>query len=370
MLVPPLEGLGRFTHEVSQRLLPLLEENAVYMLFDRRPQPTFYYGANQYTLVIPPPARHWTLYEVWYRLSVPWVFRRYRPKVFFGTYGIAPSPLARRVPTVLFVHDIAFERHPEFLPADWRTYYRRAFRESTRLASFVIANSESVRRDLVELYGLVPEKIPIAYNGINTSLFHPLEPQERDAIRARVSRGVPYVLYVGSIHPRKNFGRLLQAYELLRRMYREPLRLVVVGRYLFKKGSREVEAAYQRLRWKEEVIWQGVVSDAELVRLYNGAAVVAYPSLYEGFGLPVGEALACGTVVVTSHVSSLPEVGGDAAFYANPYDEADIARALYEALTEPPDARAARIQKGLQHVRRFSWEVTVQKIATALRSYF
>ncbi len=160
MLVPPLEGLGRFTHEVSQRLLPLLEENPVYMLFDRRPQPTFYYGANQYTLVIPPPARHWTLYEVWYRLSVPWVLRRYRPKVFFGTYGIAPGPIARRVPTVLFVHDIAFERHPEFLPADWQTYYRRAFRESTRLASFVIANSESVRRDLVELYGLVPEKYP------------------------------------------------------------------------------------------------------------------------------------------------------------------------------------------------------------------
>jgi hypothetical protein len=121
MLVPPLEGLGRFTHEVSQRLLPLLEENAVYMLFDRRPQPTFYYGANQCTLVIPPPARHWMLYEVWYRLSVPWALRRYRPKVFFGTYGIAPGPIARRVPTVLFVHDIAFERHPEFLPADWRT---------------------------------------------------------------------------------------------------------------------------------------------------------------------------------------------------------------------------------------------------------
>ncbi len=370
MLVPPLEGLGRFTHEVARRLLPLLGEVPVYMLFDRRPRPEFSYGGNQKNVVIPPPARHWVLYETWYRIGVPLALRRYRPKVFFGTYGIAPAPVARRVPTVLFIHDIAFERHPEFLPADWRTYYRRTFRESTRLASLVIANSESVRKDLAELYGLTPEKIPLAYSGINTSLFHPLAPRERDTIRAQISGGIPYVLYVGSIHPRKNFARLLGAYNFLREKYREPLRLVVVGRYLFKKGSKEVEAAYQRLRWKEEILWQGVVSDPELVRLYNGAAVVAYPSLYEGFGSPVGEAMACGTVVVTSQVSSLPEVGGEAAFYANPYDEADIARALYEALTEPPEARATRIQKGLQHVQRFSWEATVQKIASALRSYF
>lgn len=370
MLLPPLEGLGRFTHEVARRLLSLLAEVPVYMLFDRQTRPDFSYGGNQRNIVIPPPARHWILYEVWYRMGVPLALRQYRPKVFFGTYGIAPAPVAQRVPTVLFIHDIAFERHPEFLPADWRAYYRRTFRESTRLSSFIIANSESVHRDLTELYSLDSKKIAVAYNGIDTGWFRPLPSAEREAIRAQVSGGLPYVLYVGSIHPRKNFPRLLRAYDRLREVYREPLRLVVVGRYLFKKGSREVEVAYRCLRRKEEVLWQGVVSDAELVQLYNGAAVVAYPSLYEGFGYPVGEAMACGTVVVTSQVSSLPEVGGEAAFYANPYDEADIARALYEALTEPPEARATRIQKGLQHVRRFSWQATVQKIASALGSYF
>jgi glycosyltransferase involved in cell wall biosynthesis len=369
MLLPPLEGLGRFTHEVSRRLLPRLKDVEVYMLFDRRPRSEFSYGANQRSVVVPPPARHWTLYEIWYRISVPWALRRYQPKVFFGTYGIAPAPISQRVPSVLFIHDVAFERHPEFLPKGWAAYYRRTFRESIRSASCIIANSDSVRADLEEIYSPMAERVIVAYNGIDTTLFRPLASDERSAIREQVSGGIPYILYVGSIHPRKNFPRLLKAYEHLREVYRDPLRLVVVGRYLFRRGRREVSEVYERFRFKEEVLWRGIVSDEELVRLYNSAAVVAYPSLYEGFGYPVGEALACGTVVVTSRVSSLPEVGGEAAFYADPYDEEDIARALYEALTEPAEARAIRIQRGLAHVQRFSWESTVQKIAEALRSY-
>ncbi len=369
MLVPPLEGLGRFTHEVARRLLPLLGEVPVYMLLDRRPRPEFSYGGNQKNVVIPPPARHWTLYEVWYRIGVPFALWRHQPKVFFGTYGIAPAPVARRAPTVLFIHDIAFERHPEFLPRGWAAYYRRVFRESTQRASLIIANSESVRADLREFYEVSSEKVLVTYNGIERTLFQPLPSQVGAAIREHVSDGVPYILYVGSIHPRKNFIRLLGAYERLRERYREPLRLVVVGRYLFRGGRQEVAEVYERYRYKKELIWRGSVSDEELVKLYNGAAVVAYPSLYEGFGYPVGEAMACGTVVVTSRVSSLPEVGGEAAFYADPYEEEDIARALYEALTEPAEARAIRIQKGLQHIQRFSWDDTVQKIAEALRSY-
>jgi len=369
MLLPPLEGLGRFTHEVARRLLPLLGEVPVYMFFDRRPRPEFSYGGNQKNVVIPPPARHWTLYEIWYRIGVPLALKRYRPKVFFGTYGIAPAPVARRVPTVLFIHDVAIERHPEFLSPGWASYYKRAFQESVRWASFLLVNSESVRNDLQELYGVSPEKVVVSYNGIDQTVFRQFSPQVCEGIREQVSGGVPYILYVGSIHPRKNFIRLLRAYERLREWYREPLRLVIVGRYLFGSARRTVSEAYQRHRHKEELVWRGNVSDEELVKLYNGAVVVAYPSLYEGFGYPVGEAMACGTVVVTSRVSSLPEVGGEAAFYADPYSEEDIARALYEALTEPAEARALRIQKGLKHIQRFSWDHTVQKIAEALRSY-
>lgn len=368
-LLPHVEGLGRFTHEVARRLVPELAPVPFYFCFDRKPLPRYHYGPNQHTLIVPPPLKHWSLYELWYRWLLPRALSRYRVKVFFGTYGIAPRPIARKVPTVLFVHDIAFERHPEFLPSGWTAYYRRNVRESVQAADQVLANSQSVAQDLASYYDIPLARIAIAYNGIDADFFRPFPPAERQNIVSVVSEGVPYVLYVGSIHPRKNFARLLKAYDQLRAVYREPLRLLVVGRFLLRKGRGEVGRIYQQMRHKEEVIWKGTVSDTELVQLYNGAAVVAYPSLYEGFGYPVGEALACGVPVVTSQVSSLPEVGGDAAFYANPYDEVELARALYRALTEEPAARQARIARGLAHVRRFRWEATVDTIAHALKRY-
>jgi len=369
MLLGHLEGLGRFTHEVVQRLLPLMGETAVYMLFDRRPLSRYQYGANQKTLVTPPPARHWTLYEVWYRLALPLVLKRHHPKVFFGTYGIAPRPIPKLMPTVLYIHDIAFERHPEFLPRLWYRYYSRTVRESVRHAAHLFVNSESVAADLRDLYQVPATQMTLAYSGIDTAFFKPLSAFEQESIRQSLTGGFPYILYVGSIHPRKNFVRLLRAYERLRSLYREPLRLVVVGRFLFRKGKGEVAQTYEAMRHKSEVLWQGVISDDQLRQLYNGAQVVAYPSLYEGFGSPVGEALACGTVVVTSRSSSLPEVGGEAALYADPYDEEDLAHTLYQALMEPAAARAVRTQKGLSHVQQFRWETTAQKIATALQAY-
>ncbi len=368
-LLPHLEGLGRFTHEIARRLVPRLMQTPVYLCFDRRPLLKYHYGPNQQDLILPPPLKHWTLYELWYRAILPRAVSRRGVKVFLGTYGIAPRPIARKMPTVVFVHDIAFERHPEFLPAGWTAYYRRTIRESVQAADQVIANSRSVLEDLCTFYKVPTERLTIGYNGIDTDLFAPLPPNERIYIPSAVTGGVPYVLYVGSIHPRKNFARLLRAYDLLRLSYKEPLRLVVVGRHLLRKGRSIITQAYEQMYHKAEVIWKGTVSDAELIKLYNGAAVVAYPSLYEGFGIPIGEALACGVPVVASRISSIPEVGGDAAFYVDPYDEQDIARALYEALTEDTVARQARIARGLAHVRRFRWEATVDILLQALLPY-
>lgn len=365
-LLPHLEGFGRFTKEVAGRLVRQHPEVEWHLLFDRKPLPKYYFGEAQRSFVLPPQTRHWTLYEVWWRLSVPLYVARQRPNGLFATYGIVGEGVARRVPAVAFIHDVAFARHPEFLPKGWQAYYMRSMRATVRRAALLVANSQSVKADLLELFDGQAERIRLAYSGCDTDFFRPLPELDSQAIRKAYTQGYPFLLYVGSIHPRKNPTRLLLAYDLLRERYREPLRLLMVGRFMF--GKRHSLSAYASMRWKEDVIFHPPVSDEELRRLYNAAAVVVYPSLYEGFGYPVAEALACGVPVVTSRVSSLPEVGGEAAYYADPYDPLSIAEAIYQALTQSAEERHRRAMLGRQHVLQFSWERTVQVIWEALQS--
>ncbi|MCX7606750.1 MAG: glycosyltransferase family 4 protein [Bacteroidia bacterium] len=364
-LLPHLEGFGRFTKEVSSRLILQHPAEEFHLLFDRKPLPRYIFGQNQRSVVLLPQTRHWTLYEVWWRLSVPIYLRRYRPDALFATYGILSEEAARRTPTVAFVHDVAFARYPQHLPRGWRDYYMRTLRKTVRWAATLIVNSRSVQEDLMELFDVAPERMHIAYSGCDFEFFRPLPEGAIEEVRERYTGGYPYLLYVGSIHPRKNPVRLLQAYDLLRSTYHEPLRLLLVGRFMFGKGS--FYEAYSALRHREEILFRSRISDEELRSLYGAASAVVYPSLYEGFGSPVAEALACGVPVVTSRVSSLPEVGGEAAFYADPWNASDIARAMYEALTEPLEARQVRRERGLLHVQRFSWEKCVDVIWQALQ---
>ncbi|MEN3041015.1 MAG: glycosyltransferase family 1 protein [Bacteroidia bacterium] len=366
-LLPHLEGLGRFTREIASRLIRQHPEVGWDLLFDRKPLPKYTFGPAQRNVVIPPPTRHWTLYEVWWRLSMPYLYlRKEWPAALLATYGIVSERVAKKVPTVAFIHDVAFARHPEFLPRDWQAYYMRAFRVSIRLSHHLIANSLSVRDDLIELFGVSPNRIQISYSGCDIQFFRPLVDLDKREIQKRYAQGHPYLLYIGSIHPRKNPERLLQAYDQLRQIYDAPLRLLMVGRFMFRRMV--ALRSHEKMKYRNEVIFHPPVSDEELLRLYNAAEAVVYPSLYEGFGSPVAEGLACGVPVVTSRISSLPETGGEAAFYADPYDPSSIAEAIYQALTQSPEEKNRRRQLGLEHVKRFSWEATVQVIWESLKA--
>lgn len=365
-LLPHLEGFGRFTKEIASRLVRQHPEVEWDLLFDRKPLSQYHFGSSQKSIVLPPQTRHWSLYEVWWRISVPFYLRKRRPSALFATYGIISSTVGKRIPTAAFIHDLGFVRYPEFIPRGWWHYYMRAMGAAVRHSRILIANSQSVLADLVELFGAEASQIRVAYNGCDTEFFRPLPDLDTESIRRRYAAGYPYLLYVGSIHPRKNPERLLEAYDLLRRRYTEPLRLLFVGRFMFRKS--ETLRYLSKMRHAEEVLFHPPVQDEELRSLYNASAVVVYPSLYEGFGYPVAEALACGAAVVTSSVSSLPEVGGEAAFYADPYDPASIAEAIYQALTQSPEEKSRRAELGRTHIQQFSWERTTQVIWESLKA--
>ncbi len=285
-------------------------------------------------------------------------------------HGLAfASPLVGHCPTVVTVHDLSFALFPEFFRGPNASYLRLFTRISCRRAARIIAVSEHTRADVIRLYQVTAERVEAVPHGVDARFF----PRPADEIaRFRHTRALPehFILFVGTLEPRKNLVRLIEAFSNLksrvasRKLQVAGLKLVLVG----GKGwyYDQVFATIERLDLKDQVIWAGYVFPDDLPWWYNSAEVFALPSRYEGFGLPLLEAMACGTPVVTSTASSLPEVAGDAALVAPPDDVDALADALYRVLTD--DAlRQELCARGLARAATFTWEATARRTAAVYR---
>jgi glycosyltransferase involved in cell wall biosynthesis len=255
------------------------------------------------------------------------------------------------VRTLLTVHDLSFERAPETAEPSLRSYLKRVVPRSVARADHVLADSEATRQDLIDLYRTEPDKISVLYSGVDAR-FRPVDdPTAIQAVREKygISKG-PYLFSVGTVQPRKNYGRLAEA---LHRLDRPDLKLVIAG----GRGwlNDDLYLTIEQLNLGSRVQFIGFADDDDLPALYSGAQLFAYPALYEGFGLPPLEAMACGTPVVTSNISSLPEVVGDAALTVDPIDVDDIAGALDRGLDDTA-LRGQMRQLGLARAQSFTWE--------------
>jgi glycosyltransferase involved in cell wall biosynthesis len=262
----------------------------------------------------------------------------------------------REVPTVLTVHDLIFRYHPAHHKPLNRWYLNLTMPLYCRRASRIIAISEQTRRDLIAAYGLPPEKITVIYEAADPR-FRPQSAESVAAVRARYGLPNRYLLFVGTIEPRKNLTTLLEAFSGIRN--REPrTKLVIVGRkgWLYEGFFRRLRA----LGLEGEVLFTGFVPDEDLPALYSAADLFVFPSLYEGFGLPPLEAMACGTPVVCSNTSSLPEIVGEAALTFDPLDAEEMSATIEEALDDAALREEMR-EKGLRQAAKFSWEKTAQE---------
>lgn len=263
-------------------------------------------------------------------------------------------------PVVATIHDLAFEHLPETFTRRGAFQLKLTVRRTARRAARIATVSEFSRQDLLRTYGLAPEKVAVTYNGLEEQFTPtPNSAEEATAIRQRFGISRDFILAVGSLQPRKNLVRLIRAYAKLRT--EQPAftaQLVIVGRKLWL--HHEIFAEVARQPWAQDVILTGYVADEDLPPLYRAARVFVYPSLFEGFGLPPLEALACGTTVVTSDNSSLPEVVGDAALLIEPQDEAAIAQAILQATSD--EALRTRLRTaGLERARRFTWRTAAEQ---------
>ncbi|MCA1971277.1 MAG: glycosyltransferase family 4 protein [Caenispirillum sp.] len=292
------------------------------------------------------------------RIPLSFPLALWRDKIDLAHFQYVAPPLCP-CPTVVTVHDISYEFFPEYFPRLQRERMRMLIPLSARRAAHVLTISEFSRATMVERYGIAAERISVTYLGVAESFRRLAADQAREQCR-RFGLDRPFVLGVGNLQPRKNLERLMRAFARLPRRTREDFDLVLVGQPGWQ--AERIQAEAERLGIAERVRFTGYVADEELVALYNLATVFAYPSLYEGFGLPVLEAMACAAPVLTSSVSSLPEVAGTAALLVDPRDEEAISAGLLKLLTDDALRESLRTA-GIARAARFSWQATAQHTA-------
>jgi len=353
-------GIGRYTRELLRALAAADTASDYRLFFASRsvfhPLPSL---PSNFRVTHLPLDDIW-LVRVWQRARLPlpvnWLTG---PIDLFHSPDFTLPPVRRGTRTLLTVHDLSFIRDPESATPVLRDYLNAVVPRSVARADHVLADSQATRADLVELYRTPAEKISVLYSGVHES-FQPVT--DLAAVRARYSLGdAPFVLAVGTLQPRKNYVRLIQAFAAISNLQPRTsnLHLVIAG----DKGWRydAIFAEVEKLGLRDRVLFPGFVADADLPALYSAARVLAYPSIYEGFGLPMLEAMACGTPVVTSTASCMPEVAGDAALLVPPTDVDALAAALDRALTDEA-LRADLIAKGRARARQFSWAKSAQQL--------
>ena len=297
-------------------------------------------------------------YSIREQLTIPLDLRREKVDLFHAPHYVLP-PLTP-CKSVVTIHDCIHLRFPQYLPHRLAyVYARSSLWIATHRASRVLTVSETSKRDILRYFRVPESKIDVIYNAIDERLGEAPTATELAEVRERYQLNAPFVLYAGNIKPHKNLERLIEAFHTLRRGGLEDVKLLIIGDEISKYPA--LRRAVQRHKLHKHVRFFGFVPDKTLAALYRLARVFVFPSLYEGFGLPPLEAMAAGTPVITSNLSSLPEVVGDAAILIDPYEPDAIAEAMRRVLTDE-GLRADLRGRGLERVKEFSWERSVHRV--------
>jgi glycosyltransferase involved in cell wall biosynthesis len=361
-------GIGRYTRELVGALLETREPGRAhaYTLFaatgglpDGPARIPSFPGVRRRSVNL---SDEW-MARLWHRarLPIPVELLTGRLDVFYSPDFVLP-PTLPGTRTLLTVHDLSFLHYPDHFVPKLVRYLERVVPRSVARADRVLADSQATRSDLVQHLDVAPHKVEVLYSGVDARFRPQPEPGERERVRARYGLGErPYVLAVGTLQPRKNYTGLIRAFGRLPTT--RQVRLVIAGGRGWLHEPIEAEVA----RHSGRVQLLGFVEDGDLPALYRGAELFAFPSFYEGFGLPVLEAMACGVPVVCSNVSSLPEVAGDAALAVDPHDEAALVEALRRGL-EDAERRRGMVERGLEQAARFTWDRAAHQLRAAFEA--
>jgi glycosyltransferase involved in cell wall biosynthesis len=347
-------GIGTYIRNLL-RHLARLDSQTEFVIFCRPEDRDALAAVGENFRPVPETSGNYSIAE---QVRIPWALKREGVTLFHAPHYVLP-PLVR-CRSVVTIHDVIHLMFPQYLPNRIAfSYAKWSITQAAQRATRVMTVSESSKRDILRFVDTEPDKIDVIYNAYDERFA--MEPREEDVVRVRERYQLTdeFVLYAGNVKPHKNLERLIDAFALVRKRGLDHLKLVLIGDEISKYTA--LRRAVHQHQLHNYVRFLGYLPEETLAVMYRLAGVFVFPSLYEGFGLPPLEAMASGTPVVTSNVSSLPEVAGDAAVLVDPYDPQAIADGIYRVLTDEK-LRRALIHKGIARAGQFSWEQSVRRV--------
>ena len=355
-----LDGIGWFTYETLKRITNSHPEHTFHFIFDRPYSEEFIFNNNIIPVSINPPARHPFLFYLWFEHAIPKILKKINPDLFLSTDGYLS--LKTKVDSLPVIHDLNFEHHPEQLPYLTRKYYKHYFPAFAKKAKRIATVSEYSKKDIQKTYGIESDLIDVVYNGANES-YQPCSEQNKEKTRNKYTDGHPYFLFIGTLHPRKNIANLFHAFDQFKNNSNNNIKLMIIGEK--KWWTADIRNAYEKMKNKTNVIFEGHTPPEELKDIIPSALAMTYVSFFEGFGIPIIEAMRSGVPVITSQSSCMPEIAGEAALLADPFSINSISQKM-EKVALDSEVREELITKGLIRAREFTWDKTAEKLWTCI----
>ena len=357
-----LEGIGWFMYESLKRITNDHPEHQFFFIFDRQFDEEFIFSDNITPVIVGPQTRHPFLWYFWMEWRIPAVLKKLKADLFFSPDGYLS--LRSNVPSIPVIHDINFVHRPKDLPFWPRHYYNYFFPRFARKAKRICTVSNYSKKDINKSYNVDLPLIHVVYNGANPK-FTPISEDEKQVLRDKFTNGEPYFIFIGSLHPRKNLENLLKAYQKFILKTGSNIKMLIVGSIMWKSKKPYKNIIDKHI--ESGVIFTGRLESEELGKVLSASLAMTFVPWFEGFGIPVLEAQYAQVPVLTSTLTSLPEVGGDAALYAHPGNIEEIADKM-ELLANDTELREQLISKGKKQKKKFTWDKTADKVWNCLET--
>ena len=357
LLLPgKLEGIGWFTYETLKRITQAHPEHEFLFLFDRKFSDEFIFSDNVTPIIVPLQARHPILFWLWFEWLVPPILRKNDVDLFLSPDGYLSLNSEKKQLAV--IHDINFEYYPRHLPWFARKYLRYFFPKFAEKATRIATVSKFSKQDIIRHYEIDPDVIDVVYNGVS-EVYKPTSNNEKITARVKFAQGSEYFIFIGSIQPRKNLIQLFNAFNLFKKAHKTDIKLLIVGEKRW--WTKAINRAYEKMSCQDDVIFSGRLEQEDLSQALAASMALVYVSFFEGFGIPIVEAMNCDVPVITSNVTSMPEVAGKAGVYVSPFDPASIQEGM-EKIAFDKELVAQLIEAGKEQRKKFSWDQTADNL--------